>query len=577
MTTAPTDSILAADIGSVTTRAALFDIVSGAFRFVAVGEARSSVEPPFSYMGEGLRHAAEQLTVLTGRKFMDENERLLMPARADGSGADAFAASASGVKPMRAVLVGLMPNISLASAERVALTGHVQVVERLGLGDRRRREKQIDDLLSARIDLAIIAGGTDYGSQGAVLQLADTVAMAARLMREGARPEVLFIGNAALHERVKELFAGVCEVSVTENVRPSLGEENLASARRMLARIYEHARLGNLPGYGELSQWSGNGVTPNSAALATLIRHFSEVSKDAAVLGADVGSASTTLAAAIGEDLAVTVRADLGVGHSAGYQANALDKLARWLPDPFTDEEIRDYVSNKSLAPASVPSELRDLYLEHALARQCLIGATQGANWPSKAKGVPGLTPNFDTIVGTGAVLSKAPHPGQAALILLDSLQPTGVTTLVLDTQNLLPLLGAAAALNPVAVVQTLEAGALTTLGTAVAVGGEGRVGQTAVRVKGTLADGQQLKEDIAYGQLAVFKMPAGESKVTVQAVGGFDIGFGRGNGKTLTLSQSAVGLIIDARGRPIVFPSSADARRDAVRGWCGTLGQYGL
>jgi hypothetical protein len=577
MTTAPTDSILAADIGSVTTRAALFDIVSGGFRFIAVGEARSSIEPPFSYMGEGLRHAAEQLTALTGRKFMDENERLIMPARADGAGTDAFAVSASGVKPLRTVLVGLMPNISLLSAERVALSGHLQIVERLGLGDGRKREKQIDDLLNARLDLAIIAGGTDFGSQGAVLQLADTVAIAARLMREGARPEVLFIGNAALHERVKDLFVGVCEVAVTENVRPSLGEENLASARRMLAHIYEHARLGSLPGYGELAQWSGSGVAPNSAALGMLIRHFSEVSKDAAVLGVDIGSATTTLAAAIGEDLAITVRADLGVGHSAGYQANALDKIARWLPDRFSDEEIRDYVSNKSLAPASVPYELRDLYLEHGLARQCLLNATQGANWPAKAKGVPGLTPNFDTIVGTGAVLARAPKPGQAALILLDSLQPSGVTTLVLDTQNLLPLLGAAAGLNPVAVVQTLEAGALTTLGTAVTASGEGRQGQAAVRVKGTLADGQQIKEDVAYGQLAVFKMPPGDSKVTVQPLGGLDIGFGRGNAKTLTLSESAVGLIIDARGRPINFPGSAEARREAVSRWCGALGQYGL
>ena len=577
MTTAPSDSILAADIGSVTTRAALFDIVSGSFRFVSVGEARSSVEPPFSYMGEGLRQAVDHLNALTGRLLTDENDRLIMPSRPDGAGIDAFAVSASAAKPLRTVLVGLMPNISLASAERVANTGHVVVVERIGLGDRRKREKQIDDVINAKPDLVIIAGGTDFGSQGAVLQLADTIAFAARHLRDGTRPEILYIGNAALHERVKELFVGVCNVSVTENVRPSLAEENIASPRRQLARIYEHARLGQMPGYGELAQWSTNGVAPNAAALGNLIRHISEASGNTAILGVDIGSATTTLATAIGDDLALAVRADLGVGHSASYQSNAIERLLRWLPDQFTDEEVRDYIVNKSLAPASVPHELKDLYLEHALARQCLLGVVQGANWPTKAKGIAGLTPSFDTIIGTGAVLARAPKPGQAALILIDGLQPTGITTLVLDSQSLLPLLGAAAALNPVAVVQVLEAGVLMTLGTVIAATGEGRAGQTAVRIKGTLANGPQLKEEVAFGDLAVYQLPLGESKITIQPTGSFDIGLGRGVSKTLTLNESAVGLIIDARGRPIAFPASAEARRAAVSQWCGALGQYGL
>lgn len=576
MTTAPTDSILAADIGSVTTRAALFDIVSGSFRFIAAGEARSSVEPPFNYMSEGVRHATEQLNLLTGRVFMDENERLIVPTRADGAGIDAFTATVSGVKPMRTILVGLMPNISLASAERVASTGQVLIIDRIGLGDRRKRERQIDDMMNAKPDLVMIAGGTDFGSQGAVLQLADTVAIAARLMREGTRPTILFIGNAALHDRVKDLFTGVTDVFVTENVRPSLQDENIASARRLLARVYEHTRLSTLPGYGELTQWSTTNVAPSASALGNLIRHISEASNNAAILAADIGSATTALAAAVGDDLTLTVRADLGVGHSVNSQSNALDRIMRWLPNKYTEEEVRDYIANKALAPASVPQELSDLYIEHAIARQCLLSAIQNANWPAKAKGLVGLTPNFDTIIGSGAVLGKAPNPGQAALMMIDSLQPTGATTLVLDSQSLLPLLGAAAALNPVAVVQVLEAGALTTLGTVIGVTGEGRPGQTAVRVRGTLADGQQLKDDVSVGSLAVYHLPSGTSKITLQPSGGLDVGNGRGATKTLNLTETAVGLIIDARGRPIVFPSGAEARRQAVSHWCSTLGQYG-
>ncbi|HLF02915.1 MAG TPA: glutamate mutase L, partial [Anaerolineales bacterium] len=540
-------------------------------------DARSTAEPPFSYMGEGLRQAMDQLVNLTGRLLADDSDRLIIPSRPDGAGIDSFAASASVGKPLRTVLVGLMPNISLASAERVATSAHVLILDRIGLGDRRKKEKQIDSLLNAQPELVIIAGGTDYGSQGAVLGLADTVAAAARRLREGSRPEILFIGNAALHEQIKDLFTGLCEVTFTENVRPSLEEENIASARRQLARIYEHIRLSHMAGYAELAQWSGRGVTPNAVAMGNLIRHISEAVGEKAILGVDVGSTTTTLAAAIGDDLALTVRADLGVGHSAAYLNNAIDRLARWVPESDADEALRNYLSNKSLNPATVPHELSELYLEHALARQCLQNALQAANWPAKAKGVPGLLPRFGTIIGAGAVLARAPKPGQAALMLIDGLQPTGVTSLVLDWQSLVPMLGAAAANNPVAVVQVLEAGALLTLGTVVGLVGEGRTGQVAARVKGTLADGKQLKEDVHFGSIAVYHLPPGESKITIQPAGGFDAGFGRGTGKTLTLSDSPVGLIVDARGRPIAFPSAAAARHEAVAKWCASLGQYGL
>ncbi|HLB50268.1 MAG TPA: glutamate mutase L [Anaerolineales bacterium] len=576
MTTAPTDSILAADIGSITARVALFDIVSGEFRFVASGEARSTAEPPFSYMGEGLHQAMEHLKILTGRTFMDDNDRLIMPIRMDGSGIDAFAASASGGKPLRVALAGLMPNISLASAERVALSAHVIIVDRMGLGDRRKPERQIDDLINAKPEVVIIAGGTDYGSQGAVLKLADTVAMAARRMREGTRPEILFVGNAALHEKIKDMFTGLCDVGVAENLRPVLNEENITSARRQLARVYERVRLGTMAGYGELSQWTTNGVTPNATAFGNLVHHMSQTTDSGkGLLAVDVGSASTTLAAAIGGDISVTVRADLGVGHSAAYLTPSIDRLSRWLPEAYPDGEVRDYIANKSLAPATVPYELRELFLEHALARQCMQNVLQSAAWPAKLKGIPGLLPSFDTIIGSGAVLARAPKPGQAALMLLDGLQPTGIVTLVLDSHSLMPLLGAASALNPVAVVQALDAGALSVIGTAVCLVGDGRPGQEAVRVKATVGD-QKIDRRISFGSLELIHLPPERDvKVSIQPSGAFDAGFGRGASKSITIQTGAVGLIVDARGRPIGIPTTADKRHGTVSKWCANLGEY--
>jgi len=47
------------------------------------------------------------------------------------------------------------------------------------------------------------------------------------------------------------------------------------------------------------------------------------------------------------------------------------------------------------------------------------------------------LGPEFEVIVGSGGVLTHAPLQAQAALILLDALEPIGITTVWLDSTSL--------------------------------------------------------------------------------------------------------------------------------------------
>src|SRR5262249_57841893 len=89
-----------------------------------------------------------------------------------------------------------------------------------------------------------------------------------------------------------------------------------------------------------------------------------------------------------------------------------------------------------------LPATLRELELEHALAREAIALALR-----APGARIGGLHP-LDVIVGTGGVLANAPDPAMAALILLDALQPRGVTSLVLDTGPISNMLGAVAALG---------------------------------------------------------------------------------------------------------------------------------
>src|SRR5574340_1731292 len=113
-------AVLAVDIGHVYTRAVLLDVVDGQFRFVSRGETPTTDGAPFYDVFEGVRRALAQISEATGRALFDDQMRLVMPEQSEFLGVSTFAASASTGKSIRAVLVGLVPDVSLASSRRAA-------------------------------------------------------------------------------------------------------------------------------------------------------------------------------------------------------------------------------------------------------------------------------------------------------------------------------------------------------------------------------------------------------------------------------------------------------------------------
>src|SRR4051812_23699684 len=90
-TVATVGAILAVDIGSLYTRAAMFDVVGNEYRFVARASAVTTADAPANDVMAGVYSAVRELEQITGRKLIDDT-RLLMPQRADGHGIDLFIA-----------------------------------------------------------------------------------------------------------------------------------------------------------------------------------------------------------------------------------------------------------------------------------------------------------------------------------------------------------------------------------------------------------------------------------------------------------------------------------------------------
>jgi hypothetical protein len=575
-------SILLADCGTVMTKAVLLDRVGGQYRLIARGESPTTAEYPWSNVAAGISHAVEQISEVTGRRFFDGTGDLISP-ESDKEGVDVFAATVSASEPLQIVVGGLVRDLSVASAERAA-AGTYSLVRAVLASDGQgglSEEERVHTIHDAAPDVICITGGIENGAVTPVLELVETVGLACSLMDERVRPRLLYAGNSQLRQRVVEVIKGRAELRVADNVRPTLKEENLFSAQAELDEFYRQDKMGLLPGIENVSAWSPMPLTPTARAFGRLIQylwHLGDPSKG--VLGVDVGAANTTVAAVFDGQSFLTVRGDRGIafGGEQLLQGQGTEAITRWLPELMDEDEIRGLLINKTMRPSSIPQEPRELWLEQALAREAIRTTLETARpgWkPGTAQPYAHLMPLCDTIVVSGGVLAHAPRPGQAALMVLDGLQPIGISTLVLDTYGLAPALGSVAAIKPLAAVEALDSGGFVNLATVVSPVGRARRGDTILKVRISYEDGGEFSVEVRYGDLEVLPLLPGQRAVLeLHPKRHFDVGLGGpGKGGKRRVNGGLVGLIIDARGRPLRLSREPEQRQAQMQQWLWDVG----
>ncbi len=576
-----TDSILAIDVGTISTRASLFDVVGSRYRFVASGTAPTTVAPPFSDIREGISRAINNLQDITGRLIIGSDGNILIPSHPDGTGVDAVASTLSAGPEIKVVAVGLLEDVSMESARNLATTTYAKVSETISLNDRRKQDERIDAILRARPDLVIVAGGIDGGATRSVGQLLEAVGLACFLFPRDQRPQVLFAGNTSIHEEIKETIAPITDLHLAPNIRPGIHTEQLAPAQITMSKIYKNVRAQQIFGVSDLDQWSSGRLLPTSTAFGRIVRFLSHIyDPNKGVLGVDIGASSTTIATAIKGKLGVQVFPQLGLGSNLENLSHYIptDHIAYWLPEEIPKASVRDYLFNKAAHPASIPATIEEMAIEQALARQIMRTAVSQMipALPFELSSPGGdLLPWVEPILASGSVLSHAPTPGQSLMMILDGLQPTGITTVVLDQNNLLASLGAAAEANPLMAVQVLESHAFHNLGTVIAPVGNARKGTPVLRVKITLEDNSESQLEVKFGSIEVIPLPTGQSaQIQLRPLHRFDVGMGGpGKGGRVRVVGGSLGIIIDARGRPLQLPSDPELRRESLKRWLWTLG----
>jgi len=594
---------LICDCGSTTTKVVLLGPQEGRYRVLGRGEAPTTVEYPVSDMTVGLRRAIQELTAVTGWDLLAaEGSRLLMPAHGM-VGCDALLSCSSAGGGLRMLVMGAVRSLTAESATRVALGAGAIVSEIIASSDACPLADQIAQVHRSRPDMILLSGGVDGGSRELVLQLAELLATAEPQPRHGpggALP-VIFAGNRDAEPAVAELLADKVALEQVANIRPTLETENFAPARERIHALFMSHVMSRAPGYTGLVAMSASPIVPTPAACGEAICRLAgllaadvraagvfpveagntdglpansggpeEVAVD--VLAVDVGGATTDIFSICQGSLRRTVSANLGVSYSLAnvLREVGLPAVMRWLTAPISASELRNRILNKMVRPTTLPHSPQDLQLEQAVAREVIARAfsqhletlAESDDWGRQRDVAEAFQqkPTHETpfdwtrvglIVGRGGVLNHAPHPRQAALMLMDALAPMGVTRLALDAGGILPQLGALLAVDREAAMELLATEALTFLGTCVVpLQPAARKARWMAPYALEQSDGRQ-KGQFARGQLLWCPLPAEtEALLTLESATGVDWGAGPGRRLRCRVRGGTCGLILDGRDR---------------------------
>jgi hypothetical protein len=360
----------------------------------------------------------------------------------------------------------------------------------------------------------------------------------------------------------------------------------------------EHV-MSHAPGYNKLKDQVDIDIMPTPYGEGKIIETLAEKYK-INVMGVGLGGATTNVYSVFGGKFNRSVSANLGMSYSISnvLKETGIENIKRWIPFKIEESYLRDRLSNKMIRPTIIPQTLKDLMIEHAVAREALrLGLEHHKNLAGILRGVRRIKDmgealktkrtytlvdmmNIEYLVGTGGLLSHAPNRMQSKQILIDGFQPEGITNIVCDSIFMMPHLGVLSEVFPEVAVEILEKDCLIRLGSCIAPKHVGlmtpRAGTFVADVSVIMSDGNIIDEELRFGELKKIQLGTGETaKIVIRPSRGFDIGRGSGHRLEKVVEGGEGGITLDSRGRPIILPEEEEERIEKLIEWFESTSAY--
>ena len=594
--------VVATDCGSTTTKAILIEKRDGVFRQTHRGEAPTTVEEPLADVTLGVTNSVTELQELSGRKLVNPDGTIIRRTSPDDpNGCDAYVSTSSAGGGLQMMVAGVVREMTAESAKRAALGAGAIVMDTIAGNDRRKPHEQIQRIRELRPDMVLVSGGTDGGDQRKVVEIAELIAPAKPRPRFGGEYQlpVIYAGNKEAADAVRRVFGGPgFDLSVVDNLRPTLERENLGPARERIHDVFLEHVMAHAPGYDRLIAWANAPIMPTPGAVGDILQEIARRRGINAVC-VDIGGATTDVFSVYGGVFNRTVSANLGMSYSiSNVCAEAgMANVLRWVHLDMDERELRNRVKNKMIRPTTIPQTHEALVFEQAVAREALrLAFEQHRAFATSLKGVQQQRTvgdafrqqeagaslvdrmRMDLLVASGGVLSHAPRLEQTAMMLLDSFEPEGFTELAKDSIFMMPHLGVLASVHPQAAMEVFEKDCLVVLGTAVSAKGEGKRGKPCFAWSMTpeTGDAKAASGTVNAGDIVRVPLAAGcTARVDVKPERGIDLGEGPGKPVSRTVRGGPVGLLLDARGRPLKLPEAVADRRACLQAWNAAVGVF--
>ncbi|HEY6958011.1 MAG TPA: hypothetical protein VI814_04235 [Candidatus Limnocylindria bacterium] len=408
-----------------------------------------------------------------------------------------------------ALLAGHDPR-HIAASRQIALGACADVVLSAGTERSASFVERAEAIREARPDVVLLVAD-DRGADHAV-ELAEALRLAT--VAQQPRPAVLVSTDERTHARV-ELSLGHA-VEAFGDVRSADVRAAVVARLRAMARGASDARLRD------------EGIEQAARTLAA------SSSRSIAIL--DVTGTSTSLVVARADGTLIAAHVPLGVGeHADRVVARAgLDRVRRWIPRAIDAPALLERVFNRAHWPDVPATNSLALEIELALARECVsrvLAEATRAELP-----LAHAARHADTIACTGRLATW--KPSQTALVALDALAPESASVIARETQDA-PLAAGGTALEPLTLVAPVSVRRSATVHVTDATGTvDERVGRGAF--------------------------------VLLRTTGAVQLA---GDGATRASSDPlSMGVIVDARGRPLELPPRDAERLPTIQRWYGAL-----
>jgi uncharacterized protein (TIGR01319 family) len=590
--------ILATDVGSTTTKARFFSRKNGEWRFVVAGEAPTTVETPYEDVTLGVRNAIREVEELTGHPILfEDGSGIVLPY--DGKrGVDLYCTTSSAGGGLQMLVAGVIATMTAQSANRAALGAGAIVVDVVSMDDGRRDFEKIRRIRHIRPDMILLAGGTDDGTVVNVMNIAELINAAGPRPRLGDEFTIplVYAGNKTIHNEIRNLMKDNFALTIVDNLRPVLEVEHVEPAREAIHEQFMEHVMSHAPGYTKLMKWTDVDIMPTPAGEGMAMRLIAET-YNVNVLGVGLGGATTNVYSVIDGRFVRSVSANLGMSYSICnvLKEAGIENIMRWLPFDMSEKDVGNRLMNKMIRPTTIPQTLKELILEHSTAREALrLGLAHHRTIATRLKGVRVersmadlfeqqmeetyvKMSSIDIIVGTGGLLSHAPLRVQSMMVMVDAFQPEGMTRIFQDSVFMMPHLGVLSTVYKDAAWSIFEKDCLVPVGTVIAPTGTSKTEGDKVMMVDVEMQGKEIvHREVGFGEIECIPLPPGtEAKVTLNPQRGFDLGAGSGHKIEATVMGGVVGLVLDARGRPLELSLDPKTRKRLIVKWINSLNIY--